>query len=70
MSTAFYQLGNVHTYDNSRMKEILKVQPREIRDTVIEMAYGVIEAGFVKKTPKYRGPGGPGERQMYIDVKF
>ena len=40
------------------MKEVLKIEPRDLTESIIEMAYSVIEAGFVKKTKKFRGPGG------------
>ena len=50
------------------MREVLKIEPREIRDTLVEMAYSLIEAGFVKKTKKYKGPGSPEEREMYMGL--
>ena len=52
------------------MRQVLKIEPREIRDTLVEMAYSLIEAGFVKKTNKYRGPGGPEEREMYMNLRL
>lgn len=52
------------------MRQVLNVEPREVRDTIIEMAYALIEAGFVKKTQGYRGPGGPEERQAYMALKL
>lgn len=55
-------LGVVYNYSNQKMKDILKIQPRNIRETVVEMAYGVIEAGFVRKTKDYKGHGsGPSQ---------
>ncbi|XP_076435321.1 uncharacterized protein LOC143275231 [Babylonia areolata] len=63
-------VGVVHLYDNSRLRTVLKVEPREVKDTLVEMAYAVIEAGFVKKTPQYKGPGGPKEREMYMKTKI
>ena len=53
-----------------QMRQVLKIEPREIRDTLVEMAYSLIEAGFVKKTNKYRGPGGPEEREMYMNLRL
>ncbi|PIK36868.1 hypothetical protein BSL78_26293 [Apostichopus japonicus] len=42
--------------DNTRMKEVLKIdEPIDLKTTVIDMAYSMIEGGFVKKTSKYRG---------------
>ena len=40
------------------MKEVLGIEPLEAKETVIEMAYSLIESGFIKKTKKYKGPGG------------
>lgn len=50
------------------MVEVLKVAPRNVRDTVIDMAYALVESGFVKKTSKYRGPRGAMEREAYLNV--
>ncbi|KAL8593570.1 hypothetical protein ACOMHN_024273 [Nucella lapillus] len=52
------QVNKVHRFDNKRMKEVLGIEPMEVKETVIEMAYSLIENGFIKKTKKYRGPGG------------
>jgi hypothetical protein len=40
------------------MKETLQISPREMKDTLIDMAYSLIDAGLVKKTKKFKGPGG------------
>lgn len=40
------------------MKEVLGIEPLDAKDTIIEMAYSLIESGFIKKTKKYKGPGG------------
>lgn len=53
-----------------QMRQVLKVEPRDVRDTIIEMAHSLIQGGFVKTTPGYRGPGGPEERQLYMAVKL
>lgn len=45
-----------------QMKDVLQITPHEIKDTLIEMAYSLIEAGLIKKTKKYKGPGG-GEQE-------
>ena len=50
------------------MRDVLGIQPRNFRDSIIEMAYALIEAGFVKRTSKYRGPGGAEERQRYLEA--
>ena len=41
-----------------QMKEVLGIEPVDVKETVIEMAYSLIEGGFIKKTKKYKGPGG------------
>nr|KAG5693042.1 hypothetical protein BaRGS_028802 [Batillaria attramentaria] len=63
-------LGVVNRLDNTKMREVLKIQPRDIRDTIIDTAYGLIEKGFVAKTSDYRGPGGPEERQRYRELRL
>ncbi|KAK7478313.1 hypothetical protein BaRGS_00030465 [Batillaria attramentaria] len=60
----------VNRLDNTKMREVLKIQPRDIRDTIIDTAYGLIEKGFVAKTSDYRGPGGPEERQRYRELRL
>ena len=52
------------------MREVLQIEPRDVRDTVVEMAYALIETGFVKRTQGYTGPGGPEERDMYMKLKL
>jgi nucleoside-diphosphate-sugar epimerase len=46
----------VQTYDSSKMQTILEITPRDVRQSVIDMAYSLIEKGFVKKTRNYSGP--------------
>jgi hypothetical protein len=53
-----------------QMKQILGLEPREIRDTIVDMGYALIEGGFVRKTPQYKGPGGEEERQRYMNLKL
>jgi len=40
--------------DNSKVKEDLDYQPTELRRSIIDMAYSLIDAGFVKKTTRYQ----------------
>ncbi|EDO45294.1 predicted protein, partial [Nematostella vectensis] len=47
------EVGKCVTFSNKKIKEDLGFAPRELKDTVIDMAYSMIEQGFVKKTPKY-----------------
>ena len=43
-------------WSNERMVSELAVNPRPVEQTMIEMAYNIIELGIVKKTPGYLGP--------------
>ena len=47
-------VGHVTRYDIGRMKSILGVEPRPIEETLIDMAYSLIENGSVKKTKGYK----------------
>lgn len=49
-------LGNQARFDSSRMKNVLGIPGREIKSTLLDMAYAMIEAGFIKKTAGYTGP--------------
>ena len=42
------------------MVQVLGITPRDAKDTFVDMAYSMIEAGKIKKTKNYRGPGGTG----------
>ena len=42
-------------YDNSRMKQVLGITPRDITNSLIDTIYSMIENGMVKKTDKYKG---------------
>ena len=47
-------MWGVHTkYNNNRMISVLGIEPRPIKDTVLDMAYSMIERGLIKKTEKY-----------------
>jgi len=39
--------------DNARMKNVLNITPTPINKTYVDMAYSMIDQGFVKKTDKY-----------------
>ena len=43
-------------YTTKKMREILGVDPIKMEDSIIEMAYNMIESGKIKKTAKYTGP--------------
>lgn len=51
------QCNKVIKFDNTRMKETLGITPRDLKETIIDMAYSLIEAGLVKKSKKFKGPG-------------
>ena len=36
------------------MKEVLGVTPRDLKDTIVDMAYSLIDAGLVKKSKKFK----------------
>ena len=42
-------LGVRSKYDNSRLVNVLKIQPRPLKNTLIDMAYSLIERGIVEK---------------------
>lgn len=47
-------VGKEIRMDNSKITEDLDFKPKELRSTVIDMAYSLIDAGFIKKTAKYQ----------------
>ncbi|XP_077988235.1 uncharacterized protein LOC144442737 [Glandiceps talaboti] len=49
-------IGKVATLDNTRMKDILGIQPISMDKSFVDMGYSLIETGAVPKKPKYRGP--------------
>ena len=48
-------IGQVTLVDNTRMRTVLGIQPRDIRTTIMDMSYSMIDNGMIKKTAKYRG---------------
>lgn len=46
-------IGNTTLLDTTRMKEVLKIEPRDLKESLVDMAYSMIENGFVKKSNKY-----------------
>jgi hypothetical protein len=42
-------LGIKTNYDNSRLVNELKIQPTELKKSLIDMAYSLIERGIVPK---------------------
>ena len=43
------------------MQEVLGVTPHDVKDTIIEMCYSMIEKGMAKKSKKYKGRKGEAE---------
>ncbi|XP_074657492.1 uncharacterized protein LOC141910679 [Tubulanus polymorphus] len=43
------QIGKTMKYDNTRMKEKLGIEPRDINATLLEGCYSMIEKGLIKK---------------------
>lgn len=48
------RIGKTYTFSNRRMKEVLKVDPRNASETLIDTVHGFIECGIIKKTNNYR----------------
>ncbi|KAJ8030892.1 Tetraketide alpha-pyrone reductase 1 [Holothuria leucospilota] len=47
--------GIVCEYDNTKLKEELGIQPRDCRKAIIDMAYSLIDNGYIEKRDNYRG---------------
>lgn len=63
------QCNKVVKFDNTRMKEALGITPRDLKETIVDMAYSLIEAGLVKKSKKFKGPGGAQEEAKEDEAK-
>ena len=48
-------LSKITHYDNLRLRGLLGINPIDIRNSVIDMCYSLIERGFVPKTELYTG---------------
>ncbi|XP_028405338.1 tetraketide alpha-pyrone reductase 1-like [Dendronephthya gigantea] len=49
------QIGKVVNVSNEKMIKELGITPIEVEKSIIDMAYSLIDQGFVKKTTKYNG---------------
>ena len=49
-------IGKVSLVDNTRMRNVLGVKPRDVRVALVDMCYSMIDNGMLPKTRKYRGP--------------
>ncbi|KAF2361675.1 NAD-dependent epimerase/dehydratase [Trinorchestia longiramus] len=50
------RLGATFEIDNSRMTNVLGIKPTPQKDSVLDMAYAMIELGIVPKANGYKGP--------------
>lgn len=48
------QIGEEAHFDNSKAKKDLEYNPTDLKTSITDMAYSLIDAGFVKKTRKYQ----------------
>ena len=48
-------LGKRVLYNNERMVKVLGIQPRAVKESIIDTCYSLIELGLAEKTPGYRG---------------
>lgn len=63
------QVGKIFKLDNTKMKETLGITPKECKETIIDMAYSLIEAGVIKKTKKYKGQNAQNAAEENADAK-
>ncbi|BFZ00243.1 hypothetical protein BsWGS_03282 [Bradybaena similaris] len=50
-------VGKQSQFDNTRMKDVLGISPRDVKETVVEEANVLIEKGLVRKPKRVRAPG-------------
>ena len=48
-------LGKVMQYNNERMVKVLGIQPRPVKDSLIDTCYSLIDFGLAEKTVEYLG---------------
>lgn len=48
------RLGKCIKLDNSRMRNVLGIEPTPMEDTFLTMAYSMVERGFAKRTSGYK----------------
>jgi len=49
-------IGRKYYLDDTKVRKVLGIKPIDVKKSIIDMGYSVIERGFVKKTAKYKGP--------------
>ena len=50
-----YSLGKNLQFSNDRMVSELGIQPRPVKESIIDTCYSLIDLGIAKKTPGYLG---------------
>ncbi|XP_076347262.1 uncharacterized protein LOC143245150 isoform X2 [Tachypleus tridentatus] len=48
------RIGKEYKFDNTRMKEVLEINPLDLTQTIVDTAYSLIENGIVRKSKKYK----------------
>ena len=46
--------GKETSFDNTRMRNVLGIEPRPARETIIDMGHSMIQKGFIKATTQYK----------------
>ncbi|GFR63166.1 NADPH-dependent aldehyde reductase ARI1-like isoform X1, partial [Elysia marginata] len=64
LATRYRTITQPLPFDNSRMKNVLKIEPTLPQKSLIDMAYSLIEGGHVPKTAQYKGPPAPEVSQL------
>ena len=59
MRRIYPKLGRVLHFSNEKMRTELGIEPRDIRSTILDTCYSIIENGIVPKMDNYRGPPTP-----------
>ncbi|UYV69571.1 hypothetical protein LAZ67_6003997 [Cordylochernes scorpioides] len=44
------RMGKVYTFSNERMRNVLQIEPHDIRSSIIETAYSLIDHGVIKRS--------------------
>ena len=68
MRRIYLKLGRVLHFSNEKMRTELGIEPRDIRSTILDTCYSIIENGIVPKMDNYRGPPTPlvtGEESVF-----
>ncbi|EDV29632.1 putative uncharacterized oxidoreductase [Trichoplax sp. H2] len=55
LATILPNIGHFSKFNNTKAKEDLEINFKSAKESVIDMAYSMIERDFIKKTPAYKG---------------